>query len=121
MHESYECIFKENEMIWSFQGRESKKCIWMVFWGGQHATPLDGLCQRALGERQPFFPSPNWAADVGKEQMAAHRQDRPPPPLVPGSAAGEALLSLWGEVLSKQRKPGEDAMLPLLPGPAGLG
>ena len=48
MHESYECIFKENEMIWSFQGRESKKCIWMVFWGGQHATPLDGLCE-ALG------------------------------------------------------------------------
>lgn len=35
-------------MMWSFQGRESKKCVWMVFWGGQHTTPLDGLCE-ALG------------------------------------------------------------------------
>lgn len=76
---------------------------------------------KGSGGKTTLLPKSQLGCRCGEGTDGRSPQAELAPPLVPGFAAGAALSFLWGEVLSKQRKPREDATWPLLPGPAGQG
>lgn len=78
-------------MMWSFQGRESKKCIWMVFWV-DNTQPHWMVCARLL-EFQEESVSPWWSGfvsgDLGDCPKGLWGKDSPSSQVPTG-------LQMWG-------------------------